>query len=282
VCTWWCNSSIETCRQCCGGHGYSGYSGLTTLASDYAVSCTWEGDNVVMLQQTARYLLKIATKLRDGRPPRLTGFISYMAVNSPVPTIGGPSDFRHTAVQLGVLRTIAQKSVERASLRMLDELQRGTQQREAWNNSAIQLIAAAKAHSEYYLVDTFSNSVDQLLNVSTALRTALIRLRDLFALKTIEANLAAALSSGALDHSHIDWLQTEIRQLYVELRPDAVGLTDAFHLSDYVLNSVLGRFDGNVYEAFFERVKSQPGGQATVTPYFDKLIKPMTSIHCKL
>lgn len=46
-CTWYTLSSIETCRQCCGGHGYSGYAGLAAMFADFAVQCTWEGDNTV-------------------------------------------------------------------------------------------------------------------------------------------------------------------------------------------------------------------------------------------
>lgn len=34
-------------------------------------------------------------------------------------------------------------------------------------------------------------------------------------------------------------------------RPEAVSLVDAFDHSDYVLNSPLGRYDGNVYEDLF-------------------------------
>ena len=34
-------------------------------------------------------------------------------------------------------------------------------------------------------------------------------------------------------------------------RPEAVCLVDAFDHSDYVLNSPLGRYDGNVYEDLF-------------------------------
>ena len=35
-------------------------------------------------------------------------------------------------------------------------------------------------------------------------------------------------------------------------RPEAVALVDAFDYSDFVLNSPLGRYDGNVYEALFK------------------------------
>ena len=49
---------IEICRQACGGHGYSKFSGLPDLYCNYAPSATYEGENTVMMLQTSRFLLK--------------------------------------------------------------------------------------------------------------------------------------------------------------------------------------------------------------------------------
>ena len=45
-------------------------------------------------------------------------------------------------------------------------------------------------------------------------------------------------------------------ELMKELRPNAVTLVDAFDFPDRMLNSCLGRYDGNVYEALYEYAKS--------------------------
>lgn len=39
---------------------------------------------------------------------------------------------------------------------------------------------------------------------------------------------------------------------------EAVQITDAFGFSDYELGSVLGRYDGRVYETLWEEVKKDP------------------------
>jgi acyl-CoA oxidase len=90
--TWWCLDIIEVCRQCLGGkristvrihrsltpsgHGYSSYSNLARLFADFAVMCTWEGDNTVMAQQAARYLVNVMRKGTKDKP--LTGFLKYL------------------------------------------------------------------------------------------------------------------------------------------------------------------------------------------------------------
>ena len=40
--------------QSLGGHGYSKYNGLAGTLQDFAVMCTFEGDNTVMALQTGR------------------------------------------------------------------------------------------------------------------------------------------------------------------------------------------------------------------------------------
>jgi len=45
---------IEQCRLCCGGHGFSQSSGLPKIYVHCVPGCTYEGENTVMLLQTAR------------------------------------------------------------------------------------------------------------------------------------------------------------------------------------------------------------------------------------
>jgi hypothetical protein len=53
-----CYEGIDTCRQACGGAGFSAHSGLPGLQVDYAPNTTYEGDNTVMLHQAARLIMK--------------------------------------------------------------------------------------------------------------------------------------------------------------------------------------------------------------------------------
>jgi hypothetical protein len=46
-----------------------------------------------------------------------------------------------------------------------------------------------------------------------------------------------------------EWARRQYYATLAALRPDAVGLVDAFGFSDYALNSALGRADGDVYRA---------------------------------
>jgi len=54
-CSWTASAGIEVCRMSCGGHGYSRCSALPDLYVDYTPNCTFEGENTVMMLQTARW-----------------------------------------------------------------------------------------------------------------------------------------------------------------------------------------------------------------------------------
>ena len=47
-------------------------------------------------------------------------------------------------------------------------------------------------------------------------------------------------------------LRARLTSLLADLRPNAVALVDAFDFPDAVLDSVLGRWDGQVYQALYD------------------------------
>ena len=55
---------IQECREACGGHGYLTLSGLGVIHDDHEPNLTYEGDNNVILQQTANYLFGM---MREGK-----------------------------------------------------------------------------------------------------------------------------------------------------------------------------------------------------------------------
>lgn len=53
-----CADGAEDARKMCGGHGYMNISGLPAISTAAAAACTFEGENWVMWQQLASYLIK--------------------------------------------------------------------------------------------------------------------------------------------------------------------------------------------------------------------------------
>ena len=62
----------------------------------------------------------------------------------------------------------------------------------------------------------------------------------------------------------LDMLRERTPELLADVRPDAVGLVDAFDFHDHLLSSVLGRYDGNVYENLYKWAQQSPLNQTQV------------------
>ncbi|CDW77002.1 acyl-coenzyme a oxidase [Stylonychia lemnae] len=59
---------LEEVRQALGGLGYSQYSEIGPSINDHDINLTWEGDNKVLLQQTAKFVLKNAYNVMQNKP----------------------------------------------------------------------------------------------------------------------------------------------------------------------------------------------------------------------
>lgn len=67
-----------------------------------------------------------------------------------------------------------------------------------------------------------------------------------------------------------EWMET----LLHKIRPNAVGIVDGFDISDAVLRSALGAYDGNVYERLFAEANKSPLNAEPVDESFHKYLKP--------
>lgn len=69
---WYGSDILETCRRACGGHAYSAYNNIGQIIDDWGVTTTGGGDNVVLMQQTAKILIQqLQQKLEHDKHPQL-------------------------------------------------------------------------------------------------------------------------------------------------------------------------------------------------------------------
>lgn len=75
-------------------------------------------------------------------------------------------------------------------------------------------------------------------------------------------------------------MKRKVIELLAVIRPDAVAPVDAFALPDYYLNSALGRYDGNVYEAMTKMAEKEPLNHTVVVDGYEECIKAF--VHARL
>jgi acyl-CoA oxidase len=81
-------------------------------------------------------------------------------------------------------------------------------------------------------------------------------------------------ADGYLNAEQLDKVSEQVDALCLEIRQYAVPLIDAFALSDHLINSPLGKWDGSVYESYFAQVRAS-NPLPKEHPYFERLIRPL-------
>ncbi|XP_054834642.1 peroxisomal acyl-coenzyme A oxidase 2-like [Eublepharis macularius] len=266
------SAGVEVCRRACGGHGYSLLSGLPSLYTKLVASCTYEGENTVLLLQTARFLVKCLGIAKSGQPiPSSAAYLSSTV--SEKCQAQEKRDFFNPDVYTEAYKQRAFRKVENAAIKLQTLIQSGTAQHEAWNLCSVQLAQAAMAHSHYIVVQNFVKALEKF-EEEFHIQRILKHLCDLFALHGIFSNMGDFLQAGHLSGKQSDMVTESYLGLLAVIRPDAVPLVDAFDYSDANLNSAIGSYDGRAYERLFEWAKKSPTNNQD-NKAFEKYLKPL-------
>lgn len=259
---------LEVTRRACGGHGFSSYSGIGPWYADYLPTATWEGDNYMLTQQVARYLLKTARQVIDGVAPK----------NETAEILQFYISRKDTGVANDVLNNdadIVRAFAWRTAFLTLEALKLRDKEKKSWNSLLVAFWRLSTAHSQYLVVRNFYDAVFKdparlAGNVGDVTADVLQDLFRLFALNTIENHAAEFVTSGAITNNQLTLARVKgVSNLLDRIRPHAVKLVDAWSFSDFLLASSLGRYDGKVYQDLFERARNNPVNELIFDPYPD-------------
>lgn len=272
VCTADSAKYVEQCRLACGGHGYLNCSSFPATYAMVTAACTYEGENTVLLLQTARYLIKMWGEALNGRS--LVPTVDYLAhaVKYSNQKANWDSSFEG---MIDALRGMAAGKLKTVYAKLEDFKKRGLTQEEAANRCSIELASTADAHCRGFLVQSSYVMINQACrDVSPALGKVLKQVIELFAVDTCIKSLADLQRYTTIQEPDINALQSRLEELLSEIRPNAVSIVDGFDIPDKVLGSALGVYDGNVYEKLFEEAMKSPMNQEPVNRSFHMYLKP--------
>ncbi|XP_070533128.1 peroxisomal acyl-coenzyme A oxidase 1-like [Ptychodera flava] len=267
------NLGLEVLRLSCGGHGYSQASGFPRIYGGATALVTVEGEYSVLMLQTARYLVKCVAQAASGNI--LPHSIAYLTTE-PESNCSAKSenDILDLEILVNAYRHRAHRLVNEAAEQLKACLLSGKPQHVSWNENHMVLIKAADAHCHYYTVMNFVQYL-QSTEMSKPLRDVLTRLCQLYALYGIDNNAGDLLQDGYMSGEQISMVTNQVAALLVAIRPNAVALVDAFDIPDEMLGSILGRYDGNVYENLYKWAKESPLNQTEVHHSYDTYLKPL-------
>lgn len=239
---------IQECREACGSHGYSAYSGFSRLRGSNDAHHTWDGDNNVLIQQCSRFLLKNILHSFKGNP-NITTYVSF--------TASSKIDITHESL------ACPQRLVALLEYRFHYYMNKCMSRLQSQSNPDTKIVWA---NSQVHHMNNLSISFGELVAAKELLKFA----NELKVKCQVTGNEVEKIFKlfvlSVLEKDHIGFSDKEFKLIedkVVEMC-DAVAkssmkIIDAIALPDHVLGSVLGCSDGKIYEKFMKEVESAPG-----------------------
>nr|BAK02006.1 predicted protein [Hordeum vulgare subsp. vulgare] len=254
----------QNCRVSCGGHGFLFASGIIGIRNFLDASTSAEGDTVVLYQQTARYILKMIQRVEEDSDKGLDASIAYLRAKVwSGKTMINLEDYCH------LFESRAQLLAKEALALMFES---SLSPYATFLKNSIQLVQLAKAHMETYIMRSFLEQVNKAAH-HPKFSVILEQLFYVFAIHTLRNESKDFIRLNLLTAEQIYELENRLLpDLYTRLRPNLVPLVDAFDFHDVELDSCLGRYDGQAYQALMERARLNPANQEKVPPIW-KAIK---------
>ncbi|KAF4469965.1 acyl- oxidase [Fusarium albosuccineum] len=256
---------LEVCRRACGGHGYSAFSGIGSWYADYLPTVTWEGDNYMLTQQVARYLLKSARAVLSGKAADnsitrvFKEYIRRQDVGAAFDVLDSDQD-------------LVDAFAWRVAFLTFEALKHRDENKQSWNSLLIDFWRLSTAYAQYQVVKNFYEAIqdeETKSSLDPSTQAVIHKLFQLFALHHLTSNASEFFTSAATTVRQIQLSQTKrTLALLEEIRPHAVRLVDAWQFPDWQLDSSLGRYDGKVYEDMFHRASEvNPLNDVVIDPY---------------
>jgi acyl-CoA oxidase len=264
--------AIEECRKLCGGHGYLCSSGLPELFAVYVPACTYEGDNVVLLLQVARFLVKTVSQLGSGKKP--SGTTAYMARMEQLMQSRSDVQKAEDWLKPNAILEAFEARAARMSVACARNLSKFANVEEGFAELSADLVEAAVAHCQLIVVSKFIDKMKEEIP-GKGVKQQLKVLCNVYALFLLHKYQGDFLATGSITPKQGALANDQLRSLYSQVRPNAISLVDAFNYTDHYLGSILGCYDGNVYPKLYDAAWKDPLNDSVVPDGFHQYVRPI-------
>lgn len=217
---------LQTLRECCGGQGYSSYNRFGELKDDNDVKATFEGDNTVLAQQFATFLIKKHKKNASSRLNTIHNELLDLR-----------HDFRNEIYQLLIFEYRMLQLITYVSSNM-DRMSKTIGYFNALQNMGPQVMKLARSGVEYFSLKRYIkySRMEQAQNLPV-----LKLIQDVFILDCISRDPIGFLE--VVDKNQMLEVELLFSDYCKKLTPYASDLVDAFNIPDFIIRAPLGRKD---------------------------------------
>jgi acyl-CoA oxidase len=241
--TWHASRAIQEAREMCGGAGYMADNRLVTLRGDVDVFTTFEGDNHVLLQLVAKELLTSYASELGGLDP--VGLVRFAAgtvtdvvkertaasqlIQRLIDARPGNDDYDllDIGTHLNMFEDREEHVIETAARRLRRAAKADDDEAFAIFNAAQDhVIRCARVHVDRVVLEAFTAGIGRCED-----EEAQELLRDvcaLYALSTIEDDLAWFMGHNRLTDQRAKAVTSEVNGMLEKLRPHLLTLIEGF------------------------------------------------------
>lgn len=238
--TWNATATLQECRECCGGKGYLAENRISDLKNDTEVYTTFEGDNTVLMQLVAKSRL---TEFRqEFGHMDLFGILNYVTEQAKVSVSEkNPITIRNTDEEhlldsefhLAAFKYREREILSSAARRLKHYIDQGMDSFDAFNQCQYHLVMVGHAYIERIILEQFQLGTDKVTDPDC--KQIMTKLCQLFALSQIEKNKGWYLEQDYMAGVKTKGIRQTVNRLCLEVRQNAVALTDAFGIPDALL-----------------------------------------------
>ncbi len=242
IITWYANSTIQECREACGGKGYLIENRIADLKGDVDIFTTFEGDNNVLLQLAAKGVLSdfkaefnsagfssvlklLGTQLSD----RLATINPMYSNKVDKDHLYNPKFHRHAFDY----RT--RRLTYTLAMRIRDYIKKGVPSYQAFLKVQTHLLALGKAYSVELAYTTFVDFTARITDEKN--RLLFQKLGTLYALYEIRKDAEWFLEQGYLGSTKSKAIRQRVERLCTELRPHIGILVDGFGIPEHCMSA---------------------------------------------
>ncbi|MEM8765237.1 MAG: acyl-CoA dehydrogenase [Bacteroidota bacterium] len=246
IITWFGNSTIQECREACGGKGYLAENLIGSLKGDVDIFTTFEGDNTVLLQLAAKGVLSDFKAEFNS-----AGFASVLKLlksqlsdrwNTLNPVYANKVDAEHLynpKFHKHAFEYRTRRLTYTLAMRIRNYIKKGIPAYQAFLKVQTHLIALGKAYSVELAYNTYTQFCETITD--SEYRSLLEKLGTLYALDEINREARWFLEQGYIGSTKSKAIRQRVERLCTELRPHIEVLVDGFGIPKHCLTAPIAQ-----------------------------------------
>ena len=240
VSTWHTTTTLQECREACGGNGFLSINRLGNLKSDTDIFTTFEGDNTVLLQLVARGRLttfqKSFGKMGIGGMVNWAGQEAWRVMSEMNPLITRNTDSKHlldAEFHQAAFRYQEERLVWTAGQRIRRRIAEGVSPADAFVEIQNHLLLMAKAYVRRVLLEEYQSWLSSI--TESAEKEILTKIGQLFALNALRKESGWFLEQDYFQGTKSKAITRLVEELAAEVSKESLGLVSSWAIPDTLL-----------------------------------------------